>query len=122
MASATLTAFGNAHLTHLMGQQKELHDARKDSGFRFIDLAADRAGIRFGETATDSVKMARKLQKIMAQISDYKAFMPDVRHLPENMTTAHFVSQYESIYSEPYQNQLKQIDKSIAACAIYKGL
>ena len=46
--------------------------------------------------------------------------MPDIRDLPENMNTAEFNKRFESIYSKPYQEMLKNIDQRIAACPVYK--
>ncbi|WP_305908251.1 hypothetical protein Q9L42_011545 [Methylomarinum sp. Ch1-1] len=121
VASAALAATGASNLAHLLGQEKELSDAQSGSGFSFIDLAGDRAGLEFGKTATASPQSARKLQKAMHDIEDYRAFMPDVRDLPENMTHQQFQSRYGSVYSEAYQDMLKQIDERISALPIYQN-
>ena len=54
MASAVLAATGAGTLAQIIGQEKELIDAKQGSGFSFIDLAGDRAGLRFGKTAVKS--------------------------------------------------------------------
>jgi hypothetical protein len=56
--------------------------AKKGSGFSFIDLAADRAGIYFGKQATASPEKALKIQEKMANVENYQAFMPDITDLP----------------------------------------
>ena len=120
MASAVLAATGAGTLAQILGQEKELSDAKQGSGFSFIDLAGDRAGLRFGATAVESEAQARKLQKNMANIKDYTAFMPEVRDLPENMNDSTFKQIYRSIYSSKYQRMLKRIDLRISGLTIYQ--
>lgn len=119
MALATLTSSGSTYLAHLLGQEKEIIDAKQGSGFSFVDLAADRAGMYFGKMATSSPENALKLQHAMANLKDYTAFMPEVRDLPENMNNKAFKNKFGSIYSPAYQNLLKKIDTRISACPIY---
>lgn len=119
MISAVLAATGTETLAYLLGQEKELDDAKQGSGFSFIDLASDRAGLQFGKTAVASESKARTLQKRMLQIKDYTAFMPDVRDLPENMDESAFKQEFESVYSVDFQNILEKIDQRISALPIY---
>jgi len=120
MISALLTIVGNGSLAIMLGEEKELRDAKLGSGFSFIDLAGDKAGIRFGQMATDSPKSARRLQKLMAKIKDYRVFMPEVRDLPENITDKEFKVKFNSIYSPSYQLMLKNIDSRISALPLYQ--
>jgi len=120
VASAALAATGATTLANMLGQEKELSDAQSGSGFSFIDLASDRAGLKFGQIATATPESARNLQKTMYNIEDYRAFMPDVRDLPESMNSHVFKQQYGSIYSPAYQNMLKLIDDRIAALPVYQ--
>ncbi len=120
MTSALLTTVGNGSLAIMLGEEKELRDAKIGSGFSFIDLAGDRAGIHFGKMATDSPESARRLQKSMAEIKDYRTFMPEVLDLPENISDKAFKKQFGSIYSARYQLILKRIDKRISALPIYQ--
>lgn len=120
MTSALLTAVGNGSLAIMLGQEKELRDAKLGSGFSFIDLAGDRAGIRFGSMAVETPETARHLQKVMSEINDYRAFMPEVRDLPENISDKMFKDKFGSIYSPAYQEILKKIDTRIAALPIYQ--
>ena len=120
IASAVLAATGAGTLAQIIGQEKELIDAKQGSGFSFVDLAGDRAGLRFGRTAVESERQAKKLQKHMANIKNYTAFMPEVRDLPENMDEMAFKQTYRSIYSSKYQRMLKRIDRRISELAIYQ--
>ncbi|WP_239649885.1 hypothetical protein [Methylocucumis oryzae] len=120
MASAALTASVNGQLSTAMGEEKELRDAAKGSGFSFIDLAADKAGTRFGEAATVSSESARRLQKAMSEIKDYSAFIPDPRDLPEHMNEAEFKQRFGSTNSPQYQHVLQMIDERINQLVIYQ--
>lgn len=119
IGSAALTASVNKQAAQIAGEEKELNDAHGGSGFSFIDLAADKAGTRFGEMATSSPENARKMQKAMSGIKDYSDFMPDPRDLPEHMNEADFKQRFESINSPVYQEISKQIDARISAAPIY---
>ncbi|MFI3156601.1 MAG: hypothetical protein QX199_10625 [Methylococcaceae bacterium] len=121
IGSAALTASVNKQAAQIAGEEKELSDAQQGgSGFSFIDLAADKAGTRFGEMATSSPENARKMQKAMSGIKDYSDFMPDPRDLPEHMNEADFKRRFESVNSPVYQEVSKQIDARISATPIYK--
>jgi len=120
MWSATFAALGNSHLANILGLEKELNDAKQGSGFSFIDLAADRAGLNFGEQATANLEQAVKIQQKMAVIKNYRAFMPDIRDLPESLSSHAFEAQYKSIYSPKYKSVLEDIDQRIASCDIYR--
>jgi hypothetical protein len=122
IGSAALTASANGQVAKVMGEEKELSDAQGGSGFSFIDLAADKAGTRFGEIATSSPENARKIQQAMSKIEDYTDFMPDPRDLPENMDEAEFKRRFESIDSPAYQEVVRQIDLRISAASIYKDI
>ncbi len=118
--SAALAATGATTLSAMLGQNKELADLNTHSGFSFTDLAADRAGVKLGTTATASAAMARKIQKAMHDIQDYRAFMPDISHLPENLTRFEFKARFGSTNSTNYQKMIQIIDDRIAALPIYQ--
>ncbi|NOS88978.1 MAG: hypothetical protein HOP34_10650 [Methylococcaceae bacterium] len=120
IASAAITASVNGQIAEAVGEEKELNDAQGGSGFSFVDLAADKAGTRLGETAIASPESARKLQKALSQIKDYSDFMPDPRDLPEHMDANQFKQRYESVNSPAYLALSKQIDQRIAALPIYQ--
>ncbi len=122
MGSALLAATGSGYIASVLGREKELSDSHKGSGFSFVDLAADRAGIHFGSKATLSRDDARKLQKAMADIKNYDEFMPDVTDLPEHIDNKKFFEQFISIYSTEYRSMVTDIDQRIAACPIYENL
>lgn len=120
IGSAAITASVNGQISTVVGEEKELSDAQGGSGFSFVDLAADKAGTRFGELATASPESARKIQKAMSRIKDYTDFMPDPRDLPEHMNETEFKIRYGSTSSPVYQEISRQIDTRIAATPIYQ--
>lgn len=120
IGSAALTASVNKQVAQVVGEEKELSDAQQGgSGFSFIDLAADKAGTRFGEMATSSPENARNMQKAMSRIKDYSDFMPDPTDLPEHMDETDFKQRFESVNSPAYQEISRQIDARITAVRIY---
>lgn len=119
MGSAAVSAAGNSYFADEAGAEKELHDAKNGSGFSFIDLAADRAGLRFGEIAVSNAENARKLQLAMAGISDYSAFMPDVTDLPEHMDEQTFKNTFKSLDSPETQALIAEIDARIGKSPIF---
>jgi len=83
LISAGIAAAGGSRLADAVGLFKELDDSRSGSGFSFTDLAADRAGVRFAESATGP--NAARLQGLLADKAEESLFMPRVRDLPEFM-------------------------------------
>lgn len=122
IGAATLTASMNSQVANAIGEVKELSDARAGgSGFSFIDLAADKAGSRFGELAVFSPESARRIQKLTSEIKDYRDFMPDPRDLPEHMSEREFKKVFISTQSPPYLKLAALIDARIAKIALYQN-
>lgn len=119
MLSAVLTISGGTQLADIMGQEKELRDAQTKSGFSFIDLAADRAGMKFSQQAIQSPASAKALQNVMAHIKDYREFMPEVQDLPEKLTQTQFSQRFDGIGSPSYKAIMQQIDDRIMQLPLY---
>ena len=120
IAAALITAVDSSLLSLQMGLDKEVGDAQKGSGFSFIDISSDRAGIRFGQAAIASPASARRVQQIMAQTRDYTAIIPDIEGLPEHMDEASFKEKFQNTESLTYRNMIYLIDSRIAALPLYK--
>ena len=120
IASALLTAVDSPFLTHKMGIDKEVGDSQKGSGFSFIDLLADKAGIRFGQMAISSAKQARALQQALANSKDYTLIIPAIDGLPEQMDQDSFEQLYTEIGSPAYEDMIKIIETRINNLAIYQ--
>ncbi|MCI4431063.1 MAG: hypothetical protein JHC40_18070 [Burkholderiales bacterium] len=117
LISATLAAQGGGALADAVGVFKEVDDARHGSGFSFNDIAADRAGTRFGELAVGS---AARLQAAVAAGMAEPDFMPDVRDLPEFMPEADFMRRYGGIGAPAYGRMMSEIEARIAARPLYR--
>ena len=120
IASALLVAVDAFQLSEQIGIDKELGDAQKGSGFSFVDLTADRAGVRFGQKAINSIAKARELQRIMSSAKDYSAIIPDVQDLPEHIDQQAFSQHFGSIDSLAYNQLVQQIDERINALPLYQ--
>lgn len=121
IASALLATIDASLLGEHLGEDKELGDAEKGSGFSFVDLAADRAGTRFGRLATSSPKKARELQRFMSEVRNYTAIIPDIRGLPEQMDSYTFNAQYGGAGSQLYRDMIAEIDERIVALPLYQN-
>jgi hypothetical protein len=110
--SALLAAEGSSPLADAVGVYKEAADARGGSGFSFNDIAADRAGMRFGERA---VQEPSQLQAALAGPLREVDLLPDVSDLPEFMPDAEFRQRYGGIGEPAFLRVLADIDARLAA-------
>jgi hypothetical protein len=113
--SAAIAAEAGSPLADAIGLYKEIEDSRRGSGFSFNDLAADRAGTRFGEVATRSPERARQLAQALAPGAKESDFMPDVADLPEFMPEAEFERRYGGVGAPKYNDMMATIDARIAS-------
>ncbi len=121
--SAVLAMTSSSFFATAMGVEKELRDrdAKHGSGFSFVDLASDRAGIKFSQTAIASSDSARQLQLKMVNTHDDAAFVPKLDDFPENMSHKTFLRRFGSVYSAEYETVVAEIDQRIAALPIYQS-
>lgn len=119
--SAGLKIISDRGLTYAVGEFKELLDAAKGgSGFSFPDLAADLAGIRFSEVATDESGGARRLQIVLAGNLNEDAFFPETRGLPENIEEDEFERIYGGVEGKRYLEIVKKIEEQISRLPAYQ--
>lgn len=119
LTSAALAAQADAGLADAVGLYKEVADANGGSGFSFTDIAADRAGVRFGELAAGSPESARRLQNFMAAGPAETDIMPPARDLPEHMNAEQFEQRFGPVGSPRYRAVMDDIEQRIAACRLY---
>jgi hypothetical protein len=120
LVSAAISSNSDSTLSDAVGLFKEVRDARKGSGFSFVDLAADRAGTRFGEVGTRSVASARRVQQLLAAGIQESDIIPPVRDLPENLSASRFKRRYGEIGSPPYNEIADEIERRLATCLLYQ--
>lgn len=107
--SAALTAASDGQQAYAMGVAKEVLDSHRKSGFSFVDLAADRAGIRFARAV-----LSGELKPVdIANDFNCYAFLPPYKDLPEGLTAAEFQQQYGSTGDARYLELIAEIDERI---------
>ena len=117
LISAAIAVAAGTPLADAIGLYKEVEDSRGGSGFSFNDIAADRAGTRFGELA---VTAPGKLQSTLAAGVRERDFMPDVADLPEFMPEAEFKRRYGGIGAPAYQRMMADIEARIASRPLFR--
>jgi hypothetical protein len=121
LSSAAIALASQQGISIAVGEFKELLDSGYGgSGFSFVDLAADRAGIQFVSLATASEAQARQLQEQILANAGEVSFFPDTSGLVEGLSDAQFRQQYGDVESERYRQQVELIDQRIARALIYR--
>jgi hypothetical protein len=120
LVSAAIAVEAGNPLADLLGLQKEVDDSRGGSGFSFNDIAANRAGTRFGEIATLSPPRAQALAQAVAAGVVESDFMPAVADLPEFLPEAEFKRRYGGVGGAGYERLIAEIDRRIAALPLLR--
>ena len=115
LVSAAIAAEAGSPLADAIGLYKEIDDSRGGSGFSFTDIAADRAGTRFGEITAQSGERARKLAQAAASGLREDNFMPAVSDLPEFLSAAEFERRYGGVDGPEYRRMMAEIKARIAS-------
>jgi hypothetical protein len=121
LISAALAARGDTALSNAVGLFKEISDTDSGSGFSFADIAADRAGTRFGEQATRSREAAKQVQRRLAMGIVEADIMPPARDLPEHIRSETFKQRFGYVGSPAYQEVMDEIERRINACGLYRN-
>ena len=118
--SAALAATAGSPLSDAVGLYKEVDDSRVGSGFSFNDIAADRAGTRFGELATRAdTSAARLYQKAGKGFAETDLF-PEWKDLPEFMPEAEFKRRFGGIGQPAYVRMMADIERRVASLPLYR--
>ena len=119
--SATIHLLTNQNVSDTVGEAKELLDSIKGgSGFSFVDLLADRAGVRFAQIAIGSPSSAAALQQFFSQERSEAELFPSKSKLPEGISQQDFEQQYQSVDSEDYRKILADINLRLDALPLYQ--
>ncbi len=70
------------------------------SGFSFVDMLANRAGILFAVAATQDASTARDTQSRLRKGVIIADFLPDFQGLPEGITNEQFHSEFGGLGGE----------------------
>lgn len=107
LISAALASEAGGPLSDAIGLQKELADARDGSGFSFNDIAADRAGSRFGQWSRSDPR--GWLQTLAQGVTEPQLF-PPVGDLPEFLHEADFRRRYGGPGAPAYKQMMEDIE------------
>ena len=114
IASAAITAYSNTNLSDAIGLYKEIADSHQGSGFSFSDIAANRAGARFGEKAVTSLTDAQQLQQIVSKGLVDADLMPLWSDLPDHMSDKQFKTHFGNTETPAFQKIIQVIDDRIS--------
>ncbi|MBI1396830.1 MAG: hypothetical protein GC151_12675 [Betaproteobacteria bacterium] len=120
LVSATLAAYAGTVVSDAVGLYKELEDARRGSGFSFNDIAADRAGTRFGEYAVRPGGASAAFQVRVSAGLHESAIMPDASDLPEFMPETEFRRRYGGVGAPAYRRMMAEIERRVDALSFYR--
>ena len=118
LLSAGLAVVENPLVSDAGGLLKEELDAlARGTGFSFVDLAADRAGVRFAVAATGSQERAAALRARLRAGFVVEDFFPPIDGLPENLTPEEFRQRYGRMGSPRYRAAVEEIEARLDRCA-----
>jgi hypothetical protein len=115
--SAALVAWAGEPAANAIGLYKEIDDARVGSGFSFADLAADRAGTRFGELV---VARGPGLDKVLQAALTDGDLVPPLRGLPEYLSEADFQRLFGNGDSAAYRDVMTEIERRLVDLPLYR--
>ena len=115
--SAALTEVVGSTITRTAGFAKEAKDMTTTSGFSFVDISADLAGIRFAE----NLKQNPLLLNNYAKQFQVDAYLPSIKEWPEGMNRTEFQSEFGTTRDPRFQQQVKAIEKAIEALPVYQA-
>ena len=106
-------------MSDAVGVYKEIEDSRGGSGISFNDIAADRAGTRFGEYAANSASARALQQRLRAGVVE-RDIMPVTEDLPEFMSEQEFKKRFGGLDAPAYKKMTAEIERRIAALSFYR--
>ena len=117
--SAALAATLDPRFTRAMGEWKELDDSLPGgSGFSFVDLTADRAGLHIARAALDPATAAVVADRLAAA-KDGELFPLAARRLAEGLSEAEFSRSYGGLDAAAYAAAIRRADRLLARLPLY---
>jgi len=113
--SAHLVVVLNKQATASAGLAKEMIDAQGGTGFSFVDMAANRAGIVFAECVlADELPLADLARGF--HVDDY---LPSLRGLEEGLTSEDLQSSYGGADQPTIAGELDEIKQRVLSLPVY---
>lgn len=118
--SAAIKLLSDQGVTVAIGEFKELMDrVVSGSGYSFVDLAADKAGVKFADYLTD-LDTAKSAQSRLSIASNEDLFFPEIKDLPEGLKTDAFKQTFKTVDSPEYQQMITEIKGRLAGLPLYQ--
>jgi len=115
--SAHLVVAGGKLATVSAGLAKEMKDAQGGTGFSFVDMAANRAGIAFAEhMLADNFSLPELARRF--HVDDY---LPSLRGLEEDLTSADLQNNYGGEDQTTVAEEIDQIEQRVLELPVYDG-
>jgi hypothetical protein len=100
---------------------KELKDSLAGgSGFSFVDMLANRAGMRFALEATRNADSARRVQMFLTGNPAVSDVMPDYEGLPEGIYRDDFESDFGGLGGDRTRSINKEIEQRLSMLPIHQ--
>ncbi|MGH8597835.1 MAG: hypothetical protein ACREXT_14355, partial [Gammaproteobacteria bacterium] len=117
LVSAALASNADTAVADVVGVYKEVKDSQGGSGFSFVDLTADRAGVRLADKA---VNAPRGLQRAIAGIGKESDLIPPTKDLAEGLQAAEFERRYRDFDSAEYKRVIALIERRLDRLPLYQ--
>jgi hypothetical protein len=119
--SAALAALSDEPRALAVGLSKEVMDSTAGgSGFSFVDMAANAAGIRLAVVATRDARSAHAIQERIRRGVEVADLLPSIRGLPEGITRDRLQTDFGGLGGAETRRLLAEIDDRIAALPLYR--
>jgi len=119
--SAALAALADESRSLAVGLSKEEMDSTPGgSGFSFVDMAANCAGIRLASAATRTSRSAHTMQTRIRRGVEVSDLLPSLRGLPEGITRDQLQADYGGLGGAETRRLLGEIDRRISELPLYR--
>lgn len=119
--SAAITSARDTRLATALGLWKELHDSLPGgSGWSFVDLAADRAGIRLAAAAKG--RHWQDLRTGLAAVEADQLYPSALLALPEALPDPDFRRRYGGLADPRMRAMTDRIDRLLGGSPLYRGM
>jgi len=117
VVSAALAVWAGEPAANAIGLYKEIDDSNGGSGFSFADLAADRAGTRFGELIVENSPRLTSL--LTAKVRD-DDLLPSLQAFPEGYSADEFKAIFGNRDTPAYQRLSEEIERRLDKLPLYR--
>jgi hypothetical protein len=119
--SAALAVLSDEQRSLAVGLSKEAMDSTPGgSGFSFVDMAANTAGIRLASVATQNSKSAHAIQTRVARGVEVADLLPSLTDLPEGISRDDLQATFGGIGGAETRRLLGEIDRRIANLPLFR--